>query len=108
MKLAYLVALPAALAAPVDLSLPTESLEEITDRYLFFTPSPAFDYFREQQNPKTLDWSSDGCSHAPDNPFGFPFLPACQRHDFGYRNYKAQNRFDKVSRLRIDINFKEE
>lgn len=35
-----------------------------------------------------LDWSDDGCSSPTgDRPGGFNFLPACQRHDFGYRNY---------------------
>ncbi len=49
------------------------------------------------------NWTDDGCSiPAPvllrlkrehgedfdkDRPFGFNFLPACQRHDFAYRNY---------------------
>lgn len=39
---------------------------------------------------------------------GFPFDPACQRHDFGYRNYKAQNRFTDSGKLSIDNNFKDE
>ncbi len=37
-----------------------------------------------------FDWSTDYCSWSPDNPFGFPFELSCARHDFGYRNYKAQ------------------
>ncbi|MFE7352854.1 phospholipase [Streptomyces sp. NPDC057543] len=36
-----------------------------------------------------FDWSTDYCTGAPDNPFGFPFRNSCARHDFGYRNYKA-------------------
>ncbi|PHH59062.1 hypothetical protein CDD81_3827 [Ophiocordyceps australis] len=42
---------------------------------------------------------------SPDNPFGFPFEEACQRHDFGYRNYKAEQRFTKENRKKIDSNF---
>ena len=63
--------------------------------------------------PKTLptnpplpsDWSSNGCTASPDNPLGFDFLQSCQRHDFGYRNYKAQSRFSDDAKARIDDNF---
>lgn len=37
--------------------------------------------------PAPYNWSDDGCSNSPDKPGGFNFLPSCQRHDFGYRNY---------------------
>ncbi|EAA28927.1 hypothetical protein GE21DRAFT_9931 [Neurospora crassa] len=53
----------------------------------------------------TWDWSSDGCTHVPDNPVGFPFKPACQRHDFGYRNYQVQFHFTPRARWKIDENF---
>jgi Prokaryotic phospholipase A2 len=33
---------------------------------------------------------------------------ACQRHDFGYRNFKAQNRFTAANKLRIDDKFRGE
>jgi len=33
-------------------------------------------------------------------------LNSCYRHDFGYRNYKAQSRFTDANKLRIDNNFK--
>ena len=33
-------------------------------------------------------------------------LSSCQRHDFGYRNYKAQSRFTDSNKLRIDNNLK--
>lgn len=39
--------------------------------------------------PYNFDWSTDYCTGAPDNPFGFPFRLACARHDFGYRNHRA-------------------
>jgi hypothetical protein len=50
--------------------------------------------------------SSDGCTSSPDNPFGFPFTPACNRHDFGYTNYRLQTRFTVSAKLKIDNNFK--
>jgi Prokaryotic phospholipase A2 len=34
-------------------------------------------------------WTTDFCSRGPDRPAGFDFRPACRRHDFGYRNYRA-------------------
>ena len=36
-----------------------------------------------------FDWSTDYCTRAPERPLGLPFELACQRHDFGYRNYRA-------------------
>jgi hypothetical protein len=57
-----------------------------------------------------LDWSSDLCS-APttepqrSQPLGFDFRGPCERHDFGYRNYKKQGRFTETNRKRIDDNF---
>lgn len=53
-----------------------------------------------------FDWSTDYCSSSPDNPLGFDFTLSCYRHDFGYRNYKRQSRFNETTRLRIDNNFK--
>ena len=47
-----------------------------------------------------FDWSTDYCSSSPDQPLGFDFRLPCQRHDFGYRNYKAMGAFnDNKSRL---------
>lgn len=33
-------------------------------------------------------------------------MDSCRRHDFGYRNFKAQGRFTDANRLRIDDVFK--
>lgn len=106
MKFSLLALLPAVLAAPADVST-RETKQQATDRYIFSNTLPAFLQARAKQ-PDGLDWSSDGCSSASDNPFGFPFLPACQRHDFGYRNYKAQSRFSSANRKKIDEKFLEE
>jgi len=79
----------------------------VTDDYLFSKTISQFTTLRAQQPyAGQLDWSSDGCSYSPDNPFGFKFLPTCERHDFGYRNYKRQGRWNETNRLRIDNNFK--
>ncbi|KAL2183709.1 secretory phospholipase A2 [Thermothelomyces heterothallicus CBS 203.75] len=86
--------------------VPRQSAIQITDQYLFDLTLPAFTAKRNARDPPSLIWDSDGCSSSPDNPFGFPFVPACHRHDFGYRNYKAQNRFTDAGKLSIDNNFK--
>ncbi|MFW6692807.1 phospholipase [Streptomyces sp. MAR4 CNX-425] len=51
-----------------------------------------------------FNWSTDYCSSSPDNPFGFPFQKSCQRHDFGYRNYKEMGAFS-ANKSRLDSAF---
>ena len=84
-------------------------IRAVTDDYLFSKSLAQFSTIKAQQPyADQLDWSSDGCSWSPDNPFGFKFLPGCHRHDFGYRNYKKQGRFNETTRLSIDNNFKKD
>lgn len=80
----------------------------LVDEYLFSLSLEQFSRMRKARDPPSLDWSSDECSHAPDNPMGFRFGPACQRHDFGYRNYKKQGRFTGDAKISIDKNFRQE
>lgn len=101
--------------APAVLALPSSplanrqgSITAITDQLLFDISLPDFITHRNAKNPSNLDWSSDGCTDSPDNPFGFPFVPACYRHDFGYQNYRIQNRFTESGKLNIDNNFKDD
>ncbi|KAH3908223.1 hypothetical protein HBI56_191120 [Parastagonospora nodorum] len=99
--------------ASLALSAPTvdprqSSLEEITDSYVFSISISEFNSNRNGQvGPAELDWNSDGCSSSPDNPFGFDFKDSCNRHDFGYRNFKKQSRFE-ANKARIDSNFKQD
>ena len=51
-----------------------------------------------------FDWSTDYCSSSPDRPLGFDFRLPCQRHDFGYRNFKRLNAFP-ANKARIDDAF---
>ncbi|GAB1312542.1 Secretory phospholipase A2 [Madurella fahalii] len=100
---------PAVLGLPADTGttlIARQTLNQITDQYLYSITLPAFTSRRNARDPPSLIWDSDGCSSSPDNPFGFPFVPACHRHDFGYRNYKAQNRFTDAGKLRVDNQFK--
>ena len=48
----------------------TPELEAATDRLLFSTWIEDFLAARAAQDPPGLDYSSDGCSSSPDNPFG--------------------------------------
>ncbi|KAF4978557.1 hypothetical protein FZEAL_5090 [Fusarium zealandicum] len=101
---------PVALALPAgdkDASVSKrQSPNAVTDQLLFSVTLPAFTTRRNARNPPNLNWDSDGCTSSPDNPFGFPFIPACNRHDFGYNNYRAQTRFTQSAKSRIDNNFK--
>ncbi|KAK6831839.1 hypothetical protein RU639_002781 [Aspergillus parasiticus] len=107
--------LPAALAIP----LPTpnegatslsesQGLQSITDKLMFGLELPEFTARREANDPPQLDWYSDGCTGAPSNPLGFPFQRACERHDFGYQNYRIQGRFTKAAKAQVDLRFKED
>ncbi|KAI5377806.1 hypothetical protein J4E82_003550 [Alternaria postmessia] len=94
-----------AVSAPAALVSRQASLEQVTDSYMFDISIDEFITNRNAKNPPELDWSSNGCTASPDNPFGFDFINSCYRHDFGYRNFKAQNRFE-ANKARIDDNFK--
>ncbi len=83
-------------------------LQVETDRLIFDATMAEFMAARDAQQPSILNWTSDSCSDAPDNPFGFNFEPACFRHDFGYRNFKFQGRFDEAGKGAVDRNFKED
>ncbi|CAM1503491.1 Fc.00g010820.m01.CDS01 [Cosmosporella sp. VM-42] len=100
------LALPSQKTGPALLK--RQSAVTTTDELLFSITLPQFTTRRNARNPPTLDWTSDGCTSSPDNPFGFPFVPACNRHDFGYNNYRAQTRFTESAKLNIDNNFKKD
>lgn len=88
-------AMPAAAA-------PEPDPRRTTDRLLFATDLPGFLAVRDSADRPELAWESDGCTYAPDRPFGYRVLEACYRHDFGYRNYRLQERFTEATRRRID------
>ncbi|KAH7312517.1 prokaryotic phospholipase A2-domain-containing protein [Stachybotrys elegans] len=80
----------------------------VTDDLLFVVDLPTFTARRNANDPADLIWDSDGCTSSPDNPLGFPFIPACNRHDFGYHNYRAQSRFTETNKQAIDDNFRDD
>lgn len=84
-------------------------LRSVTDHYLYEISLTGFVDVRAQRPyDDQLDWSSDACSWSPDEPLGYEFTNSCHRHDFGYRNYKAQSRFTESNRERIDNNFRDD
>ncbi|GGO68154.1 phospholipase [Nonomuraea cavernae] len=103
------VAIPAHADSAVLETLTETELRQQTDDFLFGVSIETFLTNRSTRPwADQIDWSSDGCSWAPDKPEGFNFLPSCQRHDFGYRNYKRQGRFNEDVRGDIDQNFKDD
>ena len=83
-------------------------LQAETDRLLFTATMAEFQAARSAKSPSELDWDSNGCTASPDEPLGYDFQPSCQRHDFGYHNYKDQDRFSDSSKDKIDSNFKKD
>lgn len=69
--------------------------------------------FAEAPHDPPFDWSSDGCSSPlPSDPFRETFRPACDQHDFGYRNFgnTGELKLDptKDRKKAIDQHFREE
>jgi len=86
----------------------SEAERRATDKLLFRIPLEKITEI-SKESKKTgsyqgLIWETDGCSKAPE----YEFHEACIRHDFGYRNYKAQHRFTHTARKNIDNNFKDD
>lgn len=105
----------AVLASSLAVSSPAAAdpaARALTDRYLFH--STIYEFWaakRVQEHGDVLDWTDDGCSVPQawaNGPGGFNFLPACMRHDFGYRNYKRMGIRTPENRLLIDRQFKKD
>ena len=108
----FLLALAPAASAQALPPPPDPALVAATDG-LVAAPLDVFTAARAVRNgPVGLDWSSDGCSvpvvREPERsiPQGFDFRASCERHDFGYRNQKAQGRFTEESRRALDDGFR--
>ncbi|KND87921.1 hypothetical protein TOPH_07514 [Tolypocladium ophioglossoides CBS 100239] len=82
--------------------------EDATDTLAFEAPMVSFLAQRAAKDPAGCDWSTDNCSYSPDRPYGYDFVPSCQRHDFAYRNAKAQGRFTRAIKERADDMFRKD
>ena len=79
-------------AAIISAATPPAPPQVVANKMMFRTTLASF--IATAQSPTRdmrLDWSSDGCSAPFLGSTGrtFDFTHACQRHDFGYRNFKA-------------------
>lgn len=56
--------------------------------------------------PSPYDWEDDGCS-VPDWSYHFAFNDACERHDFGYRNFGGSRQYlpSDSRRSKVDSTF---
>ncbi|KAL8336631.1 hypothetical protein RB601_000441 [Gaeumannomyces tritici] len=86
---------------------PTADVIQKTDKYALDLSLKEFNKVAEKKEPG-LDWSTDGCSKVPDDPLGFPFKKACERHDFGYRNLANQDRINSDTRKQVDQRFRKD
>lgn len=74
----------------------------------YFNRSMASFQSAKRSRPAGLNWDDNGCSSPTGNkPGGFNFLPACQRHDFGYANYgKGSIRANPTDAQRLTVDTK--
>lgn len=85
----------------------TTFARNVTDALLFSDSLHDFLITREKYRwMPTFDWSSNGCSGPVlDHQL---FRESCYRHDFGYRNFKKQERCGGKNRENIDTKFYED
>ena len=79
-----------------------------TDTWLFSTSMSNFLSAMNAKTPPYLFWpspSANACTGMFDYPWDFDFKRSCQRHDFGYKNYRDQKRFCQSGREKIDSQF---
>jgi hypothetical protein len=107
--LSMLVAVTSVLPAQLPLDTPPVPVLSNIDavRHIQFDLSIAAftrQRFSLRRQYPTLNWTSDGCSAPIVGSQGrsFNFRAACDRHDFGYRNFKALAIFDTSTRRLID------
>lgn len=68
---------------------------DTVDQYATGDLDEFLDYKDSGEQDGRLDFTDDGCSNVPDSGPYFDFKDACERHDFGYRNYKELGLFDE-------------
>lgn len=103
----YITLLATASPLPNPLPLtPSNALPKRADPLITQTDQILYTYSMSQfktavrtRTPPELDWDSmDGCTGAPD----WGFEDSCNRHDFGFANYRHQNRLCVAGRKSLD------
>jgi len=100
-----IMAAPASADASVEKRQSQATKMTATNTQMWSLSLSGFLSNRNNKSPSYLIWTSDGCTSSPDKPNGWNFVNACYRHDFGYRNYKDQQRFTDSNKARIDDKF---
>ncbi|OAA77900.1 secretory phospholipase A2 [Akanthomyces lecanii RCEF 1005] len=98
-----LISAAVASLAATGAALPTTYTAAV-DELIFDASISTFQNARETTTLQ-CNWSSEICWWWPGKPQAYDFRPICARHDFGYRNTKAQKRFTEAMKESIDLNF---
>ena len=110
-------ALPTSALPASGLSAPAAADPAVVEWLMFGVDIDTFTWTRAAPMPGPYDWSSDGCSTPlpvglGDTGRSYNFRAACQRHDFGYRNYRLLDAagphgqwWNETTRRRIDDQF---
>ena len=86
---------------------PAVSRAELKARAIgYMTESMSAFQRHDNQAPQPFDWRDNACSNVPDGIF----KKACDRHDFGYRNFGKGLRLDRTEARRkwVDDQFKKD
>lgn len=79
---------------------------ELVDRAMEADMDAFQDFKQDPAHDERLDYSDDGCSAPITGSVGlhYDFREACDRHDFGYRNFKRLGLFDE-RKAEVDMIF---
>lgn len=92
----------------LDKPVSDRELRYVTDYLVFQASMRDFQHVRRQRLLSSqVSWDTGACNTTlRDSVSGFG--PACERREFGYRNFDRQGRFDGGMRERVDKRFKRE
>lgn len=88
-----------------DAGVEARKIASTTDQILFQYSLEQFVDARDAKQPSNLIWDLEGCTSGDNKAANSYFRFACQRHDFGLRNYHQQSRLTQYHRKTLDENF---
>jgi hypothetical protein len=94
----------------IDLNKPVtdDQLVTVTDFLVFKASMSQFQYERRLRVlDDQVSWGATLCDRALKDPL-YDFKPACQRREFGYQNFKRQDRFSDGKQQRTDDKFRDD
>lgn len=118
MKSRSLLTSAAVAASVLALAMPAQAAErDVQPKDLVDDASAIMELtyteFADVAHDEPFDWSNDGCSSpVPGDPYREVFKPACDQHDFGYRNFGSKGELaldpTEARKAAIDEHFKQE